>query len=446
MKHNIYRLFIAATIFLIPVQQVLAQKTKNLSLEEAIVLSQSNSGHLKMANAKVDEAIANYREARNNHLPDAKVTGSFLRLNSPNVDMKVKLGGSSTDTTKKSGGSINVDQVAYGMVNVSLPLFSGFRIKYGVESATYLEQAAKLDAEKDKEEVIQNTINAYANLYKAQRSVEMVQDNLRQQKQRVTDFTNLEKNGLLARNDLLKAELQQSNIELSLLDAENNYKITCINMDLMLGLPEDVNLLADSIGFQNLPDAGSITQWEQSALLNRKDIASLSLHEKALNSSMKSIKGEYYPGIALTGGYIAADIPNLLTITNAFNIGIGLQYNIGSLWKTGAKVEQSKARLHQVQIMESQLSDQIRLEINKAYQDYIFSLRKIEVYQRAIQQAEENYRITKNKYNNNLVTTTDLLEADVAQLQARLNYMFSKADAMVAYKKLQQTAGTLSAK
>jgi hypothetical protein len=38
------------------------------------------------------------------------------------------------------------------------------------------------------------------------------------------------------------------------------------------------------------------------------------------------------------------------------------------------------------------------------------------------------------------------LEADVAQLQAQLNYTFSKADALVAYKKLQQTAGTLSEK
>jgi outer membrane protein TolC len=276
--------------------------------------------------------------------------------------------------------------------------------------------------------------------------MDLVQENLKQQKQRVADFADLEKNGLLARNDLLKAQLQQSGVELSLLEAENNYKITCINMDLMLGLPEDMELLPDGTGFQTLPDAGSILQWEQTALQNRKDITSLSFKEKAFNSSVRSIKGEYYPGIALTGGYIAADIPNLLTITNAVNIGIGLQYNIGAIWKTGAKVEQARARLHQVQIMEHTLMDQVRLEINKAYQDYIFSLRKIEVYAKAIEQANENYRITKNKYDNNLVTTTELLEADVAQLQAQLNYAFAKADAIVAYRKLQQTAGVLSTK
>ena len=70
--------------------------------------------------------------------------------------------------------------------------------------------------------------------------------------------------------------------------------------------------------------------------------------------------------------------------------------------------------------------------------------KKIEVYAKATEQATENYRIVKNKYDNALATATDLLEADVAQLQARLNYVFAKADAMVAYNKLLETSGTLS--
>ena len=71
------------------------------------------------------------------------------------------------------------------------------------------------------------------------------------------------------------------------------------------------------------------------------------------------------------------------------------------------------------------------------------SPKKIEVYRKAIVQAEENYKIVKNKYDNALANTTDLLDADVAQLQAKLNYAFSKSDASVAYYKLLQTAGLL---
>ncbi len=443
MKHKLTLTTLATILFIMSGQMAHAQKNKNLSLEEAVQLSIEHSGQIKLANYKVDEATANYKEVWNNHLPDVKISGSYLRINSPNVDLKVKLGGNSTDTTKKASNP-KVEQLGYGMVNATLPIFSGFRIKYGAESAKYLELAAKLDAQNDKEEVIQNTINAYSNVYKAKRSVELIEENLKQQKQRVTDFTNLEKNGLLARNDLLKAQLQQSNIELTLLDAQNNLKMAYINMDLMLGFPEETELTPDTSGLAYPPDGGSVLQWEQTAHQNRKDIASLGMREKAAISGIKSTKGEMYPGLALTGGYIAADIPNFLTITNALNIGIGLQYNLGSLWKTQAKIDQQKARLHQVQATQGLLSDLIRIQINKAYQDYILSLQKIEVYARAIDQASENYRITKNKFDNSLATTTELLEADVAQLQAKLNYMFSKIDALVAYKKLQQTAGTLS--
>jgi outer membrane protein TolC len=437
---------LATTVLLSTVSYgAMAQNSRNLSMDEAIKLTVQNSKQLKLSHAKVDEATAMYHEAWNNHLPDVKVSGAYLRIKNPTVDLKVKLGGSSSDTSKKSSGSsINVDQAMYGMVNASLPLFSGFRIKYGVESAKYLEEAAKLDVDHDKEEVVLNAINAYNNLYKASKSVDLVVENLKQQEQRVKDFSNLEKNGLLARNDLLKAQLQQANIELTLLDARNNLKIATVNMNLMLGLPETTELVPDNNVVMLTEEPEPLTKWELAATQYRKDMASLAMREKAAVSGIKSAKGEYYPGIALTGGYVAADIPNVVTITNALNVGLGLQYNLGALWKTGAKVAQSEARLHQLQASEELLADQIKVQINQAYENYYLSLKKIEVYARAIGQAGENYRITKNKYDNSLVTTTDLLEADVAQLQAKLNFAFAQADAVVAYKKLQESAGMLT--
>ncbi|MBS1563726.1 MAG: TolC family protein, partial [Bacteroidetes bacterium] len=129
---------------------------------------------------------------------------------------------------------------------------------------------------------------------------------------------------------------------------------------------------------------------------------------------------------------------------NAVNIGVGVNYSLSSLWKTKAKVAQAKAREQQVFANEELLSDNVRLQVNQAYQSYLLSRKKIDVYAVAIGQAEENYRITKNKQANNLVTTTDLLDADVAQLQAKLNYAFAKADAIAAYNKLLEVTGALS--
>jgi len=144
------------------------------------------------------------------------------------------------------------------------------------------------------------------------------------------------------------------------------------------------------------------------------------------------------------GGYVALDIPKFVTVTNAVNIGVGVQYSLSSLWKTNAKLQQAKAREVQIQANEEQLNDAVRLEMNQAYQNYLLSLKKNDVYLKAIEQAEENYKITKNKYDNSLVTTTDLLDADVAQLQAKLNYTFSKADAIVAYNRILKSAGLLT--
>jgi outer membrane protein TolC len=134
----------------------------------------------------------------------------------------------------------------------------------------------------------------------------------------------------------------------------------------------------------------------------------LDLRKKASESSIKSSKGDYYPSLAVTGGYIAADIPEVISITNALNIGVGVSYNIGSLWKTKAKVQQAEARAKQASIGESQLNDNIRLDVNHSYLNFLSSQKKIEVYEKAVEQAVENYRIVKNKYNNSLETTTDL--------------------------------------
>jgi outer membrane protein len=425
----------------------MGQSSRTLTLSEAIDLSLKNNKNLKSSQAKIEEATAAVESALNRKLPDASVSGSYLRLNSANIDIKSKSSSTNTGggtTAPADGGSPKVNQAMYGIANVSMPLYAGGRITYGIESAKYLEEAARLDADNQKEDVIQNTISAYANLFKSKASLDIVKESLEAQRQRVAQFSNLEKNGLLARNDLLRAQLQASNVELSLLDAENNWRLSNINMNLMLGLPENTELAADSASLQQTTAVKSIDEYEQLAIQSRKDVAALGLRKKAAATGVKAAKGEAYPSLALTGGYVAATIPNVLTITNAVNVGLGVQYNIASLWKIKSNIHEAEAREKQVAIGQDILNDAIRLQINQAYQNYLSAQKKIDVYQTAVAQAAENFRITKNKYENALVTTTDLLDADVAQLQAKLNLSNAKVDAVVAYNRLLQTAGLLN--
>ncbi len=414
--------------------------TKQLGLREAVDMAIKNSKQLKAGRAKIDEAIADLQVAKDQRLPDVKISGAYLRLNNPNISLANKSSSSSGSSTTSD---TKVSSATYGMANISYPVYAGLRIKNGINAAEYLEQAVKLDVDNDKEGIALNAINAFINLYKAKAAVILVRENLQQSRQRDQDLSGLEKNGLLARNDLLKANLQTSNIELSLADAESNAKLATITMDILLGLPENTQIIPDTTTVQTPPSPASIMDYEQMAIQNRKDVQALALRRKAATTGIDIAKADIYPSLGLSGGYIAADIPGFLTVTNAVNISIGVNYSLSSLWKTKAKIQQATAKQQQVIAGQEVLDDNVRLDVNQAYQAYLLSKKKIDVYNKAIEQAIENYRITKNKYDNTLATTTELLDADVAQLQAKLNYSFAKADALVAYNKLLQVSGQL---
>ena len=440
MKNKLKSLLIIFSLFSL---QMTAQEKKTLSLNEAIDLGLQNSKLLKINQAKIEEATAAAKEAVEKRLPDAKASASYLRVNAVNVDLKTKSnsGGGTTPPVEQP----KVSQALYGLMNVSLPIYTGGKIRYGIESSKFLEKAAMLDAESDKDEVIQNTIEAFANLFKAKTAVRLVQENLNEAQQRTKELTGMEKNGLSPRNDLLKAQLRESNMEYNLSDAENSWQLANVNMNLMLGLPTTTELILDTANLGKKEDNRVLDDFLNAARVNRKDIAAVDLRKKAAESGVKSAKGDLYPSLALTGGYIGLDIPDFLSIPAAMNVGVGVSYNIGSLWKNKAKVQQAEARVKQLTFTEAMMDDNMQLEINKSYLSLMTNRKQIEVSAKAVEQAEENYRIVKNKFDNSLATTTDLLDADIAQLQARLSYTLSRADAFVAYHKLLQTSGLLSA-
>lgn len=432
-----YRFILSFTLFFLS-GNLLAQDKKKLGLQEAIDLGIKSSKQLKISQSKIDEATAALQEAMERKLPNASASASYLRLNSANIDLK------SSNNNGNAGSNPNVNQVFYGMVNLSMPIYSGGKIRYGIRSAELLKKAIELDAEINKDEIIQNTIEAFANLFKAGSQVRLIRENLASARQRVKDLTNLEKNGLLARNDLLKAELQASTVELNLLDAENNRDFANLNMNLMLGLPSETLLALDTAGIEKAYDTRVMDDFIRAAMQNRKDKAATELRRQSAQTGVLSAKAEALPSIQLTGGYIAADIPNLLTVTNAVNIGLGVSYNIASLWKNKSKVKQAESRVQQIQYNEELLDDHIRLQVSRDYLNVISNRKKVEVYAKALEQATENERIVKNKFNNSLATTQELLDADVALLQSKLSYTLAKADQFVAYNKLLQSSGILA--
>ncbi len=417
-----------------------AQEKKQLSLDEAVQLGIQNSKSLKIDAAKIEEATADLLEAKNRQLPELKVSGSYMYLpTKPTVDLKISTGSG-------GAGGPEVHQVAYASANLSVPIYSGGRIKYGIQSAKYLVEASKLTTENDKTAIAYNVAQAYNNLFKANQSIKVLEENLTASQKRDETFLKMENNGIIARNDRLKANLQTSNIELQLLEAKNNYNIANINMDLLLGLPETTEIEVDQNYIEEGDDIKPVNFYVNEARENRKDLQALAQQRKAAELGTKAAKAENLPSIAFTGGYVAADIPKFLTVYNAVNVGIGVSYNLSNIWKENSSLKQSKAREMQLAATDELLNDNIKLDVNREYQNTDYSKKRIAVFEKSAEQANENYRITKNKYDNGLATMTELLDADAAQIAANVGVINAKADAALAYRKLLQTTGTLTIK
>ncbi|MCS3532969.1 TolC family protein [Chryseobacterium sp. JUb7] len=416
-----------------------AQEKKTLTLDEAVQLGIQNSKNLKIDAAKIEEATADLLEAKNRQLPELKVSGSYMYLPiKPNVDLKLP--------GVSAAGGPEVHQVAYGSANLSVPIYSGGRIKYGIQSAKYLVEASKLSTENDKIAIAYNVAQAYNNLFKANQSIKVLEENLTASQKRDETFLKLENNGVIARNDRLKANLQTSNIELQLLEAKNNYNIANINMDLLLGIPETTEIEVDQNYIEEGEEVKPVDFYVNEARENRKDLQALAQQRKAAELGSKAAKAENLPSIAFTGGYVAADIPKFLTIYNAVNVGVGISYNLSNIWKENSSLKQSQAREKQLAANNELLNDNIKLDVNREYQNTDYSKKRISVFEKSAEQANENYRITKNKYENGLATMTELLDADAAQIAANVGVINAKADAALAYRKLLQTTGTLTIK
>ncbi|MGJ5643391.1 TolC family protein [Formosa sp. S-31] len=433
MKNKITSLLL---ITLLSVFSTYAQSTKTISLEEAVSLAINNSDISKINEAKIAASQSEVNVAKNAQYPDLSIGGQYRHLTK--VDFENKLGASSADTNSESTTLPNVNQLLMGQADISMPLFSGFKIKNAVEASKNLHLATTYKAKNDNEQLALTTINLYITLYKAEESIALFEDNLKSAKQRVKDFTAMEENGILAKNDLLKAQLQESSVELSLEEARKNKRILNYKLAVLLKLPEDTVISTIH------KDFGMVPETVKSDSIYRNDLQALKYQELATENQIKMAKANYYPSIGLVGGYMAADVRNAFTLTNAINFGVGVSYNLSDIFKNKSEVEVAKSKAEELQYAIDKVTDDIKIEIENANQEYLLALKKLDVYTISEEQAVENYRIVKDKFDNGLADTNDTLEADLQQLQAKINLAYARADISQKYYELLTAQGRLT--
>jgi outer membrane protein len=406
-----------------------AQERKTMSLTDAIALVITNSNDAILANTKVAASKLEMEIMKNNQYPSIKVSGQYMHLSGANVNSH--LGG--------SGSGLDVSQLLLGQANIALPIFSGFKIKNSISASENNYKAQSFTASHTKEELALDVVELFASLYKSTEMVSLLKENLKSTQQRTKDFSAMVDNGLLARNDLLKVQLQESNVALSLATAQKNVNVINYQLVSLLHLPENTSIEIDIEAVKK--DMATNQMLTITAL--RNDLEALNFQQKASDARIKVAKAGYYPSLALTGGYIALDLKNTISVTNAMNLGVGFNYDLASIFKNGKEVKLAKIKSQESKQAITQLSDKIKEETQQAQENYSLSLQQSKVYALASEQAIENYRIIKDKYDNSLANTNDLLEADVMQLQSKINLALSQAEIALKYYQLQFASGKL---
>jgi outer membrane protein TolC len=421
-------------IFFIGILSIEAQEKKSLTLDEAVHLAWKKSNEVNLANSKVATKKYELQSVKNNRYPDLKISGQYQRLANASIDFKLN---------KTSNPLPVVDQLMIGQVNASLPLFAGFKIQNSIKAYSNMYQAETASAMQTKEEVAMQVINYYASLYKAQKTVELLKENQKSAQQRVDDFIELEKNEIIPRNDLLKSQLQVSKVQLSLDRAISDLNIVNFELASLLKLEPKTKLEIRESDFANF-QMDNIPTNEEPALANRKDLEAIQLQEKASLANIQIAKSGYYPTISIIGGYTALDLKNVITVQNAMNIGVGVSYDLSGIIKNGTNVKIAESKALEIQNSHEMLTDYIKIQVQKAIEDYDLALKQNLVYNQAVEQASENYRIIKDKYDNGLSDTNDLLEADVEQLGSNINKTLAKANVIQKYYELLSVTGQLN--
>ncbi|MEN9337410.1 MAG: hypothetical protein RLZZ500_2397 [Bacteroidota bacterium] len=405
-----------------------AQETKTLSLKQAVEIVTLQSDEALLAAQKETTAKLEWESMKNNQYPGLKISGQYMQLTNANISSPLNI-----------GSGVKVSSLMIGQASANMPVFNGFKLKNNIAASKSLYEAQKFDTQHAKEELALEVVELFADLYKANEMVAVFQENLKSAHQRSMDFTAMVDNGLMARNDLLKAQLQESNVQLSLDNAIKNVNIITFRLNELLNYPKGTKISIDIATIKKEMAESELHQFEGS----RNDLSALQAKEQAAQKGIKIAQANYYPSLTLIGGYIALDLKDVMTVTNAMNFGVGISYDVASIFKNKKEVQLARSKAETAQKAVKILNEKIETETLEAQENYSLSRKQNQVYALGVEQANENYRIVKDKYDNSLANTNDLLEADVQQLQSKINFALSQADVALKYYQLQYTTGKL---
>jgi outer membrane protein len=437
MTTNSFKLSILA--LLLP-GMLYAQNVRKLSLPEAVQLGVENSKNLKLSQNRIDRAVAQLKIVKDNKLPTASASFAYNHAEIPTSTFN--FGGDEPLTLPRRSDAF------IGTAAVQEVLYAGGKYRLAEESTRLLTEVAKLDADKSAKDVSYAVINTYYALYKVAQSKKVIAQNLEAIASQLKQAQRFFEQGIVTKNDVLRFQLQQANVTLSQLEAENNRKIINYNLDVLLGLPEQTDVEINNPD-ESLKAAENLQAYLDLGLANRQELKSLDLQNQVAELNIKNVKANLLPTVGVganlyyvnpSGKFIPPANQYLVPIT----VGANLSWNIGALWNNKNKVSDARIQQQEVTLTKDVQLDEVKTEINQNFQNYQLALARIQVLETSIQQASENDRLLESKYRNNVASAIDRIDAETLLYQSKINLELAKADAGLAYYTLLNSTGKIS--
>lgn len=331
-------------------------------------------------------------------------------------------------------------------IDFTQPLYQGGKIHYGIRKAGLEENLASLQTRTDRAEVKLGLLAQYLNLFSLYRSHDVLVRDIEESEKRLHDIRKMKQEGLITNNDVLRSGMQLTNDRLSLQETENSIILASQQLDILLGQDEELLIIPDTTLLYQDVVVGPYEEYITEAFANDPDMKLLRKQTELARNEVRLARAAFSPNVSMyASNTLARPISRTLEdmYANNWNIGLAVSVPLSSFYKNNHKVKESKLAVALRRNEEEQKKQKIHVNVRTAYLRHKEALQRVEALKLSVQQAQENYRIMQNRYLNQLVILTDLLDANSVRLNVELQLTTARTRVIYTYYQLQKAIGRL---
>jgi len=323
---------------------------------------------------------------------------------------------------------------------LEVPLYTWGRIGHGIAAGESRVKSLSLQADGAAMGLKLRVAEQYVGVLRAQREVEVVQSTVRRLESHLRDVELLFKHAQVPRNDVLAARVALAHARQGAIQAENRLDALRAGYNRLLGRSLDAPVSIADLSVDS--EAGDIESLTAAALRNRPETAALAAEAAALQHEACSLRAKNRPQINLRGEY-AFEENRFAQPEGIAAAGVAVRWNFFDGWQgrheAAAVAEQAEGMAR----LRTDEQTRIALEVRQAWLDCQETRRRLAITPQAIEQAEENLRVARERYKSGLTINTEVLDAEKLLIEARRDHDAARYDAVMASVRLRYATGEL---